>query len=147
MYQNCNCLISIRDKVIGYLENIEISDKDCIIFDIDNTLLDDNGRTILPIKNIYDYVKFKNITVFLVTNRIGNEYNILYTQNQLNMNGINGYSSIYFNIEQNFGRPYEYKNKARKNIYNRGYKTIMSLGDQIWDVHGEHTGVGILIPI
>jgi len=125
-------------------ENLQTNKEIVVIFDIDNTLIDDKGNYIKPMKKVYNHTKKLNITPILVTNRLGTDYIINITKVQLEKNGFNNYKLIYFRTE-NSTNPYEYKKSARKDIYNNEMITIMSIGDKPWD-YGEYGGIDVKVP-
>lgn len=115
-----------------------------VIFDIDNTLIDEYGNCITPILDVYNYVKYLNITPIIITNRVGSGSIINFTKIQLENNGIYDYKYIYFR-DKNEKNPYIYKKLARKDIYDNGMDIIMCIGDMPWDI-GEYGGLGIIVP-
>lgn len=114
-----------------------------VVFDIDDTLIDGiTARPIKPVISLYNLVKRLGFATFIVTNRVAGHES--YTDNQLESVGVSGYVSIYFrhpDVYDFWGA----KLSARKHIAKRGYVTVMSIGDQLWDV-GEYGGYGVIIP-
>ena len=132
--------------IIGKLTQLDLTPNSAIVFDIDNTLIHSNGNGIIPIINVFNHVKSIGIIPILITNRIGNQQSIDFTQNQLKQCGIEGYKSLYFRHPEKEDNPYRYKERARRSVYERGMNVIMSIGDQPWDI-GNYGGIGVIIPI
>ena len=135
----------ISKDIINYLSQLNVEDKDCIVFDIDETLIDLNGNVIQPIVDIYNYAKKIKYLIVLITGRTGLQKVVEYTTSQLKNKNITGYKYLYLrpNINED---PFIYKENARKSlVYNEGYTIIMSIGDQILDM-GKYGGKGILLP-
>lgn len=129
------------------LKDMELPSNPAIIFDIDDTLIrSSNGSCINHIRVLYNYALTKGITPILITARVGlSKESMEYTKLQLDICNIYGYKYIYFRPKLWENILY-YKNYARKNVTNKGYNIVMSVGDMEWDVVGEYTGVGILVP-
>ena len=124
--------------------SIPFDSKQAIVFDIDDTLLNVDTLTLIPnIYSFYQYCLKKGYTIFIITARAGTEQNIAATAQQLTNLGIGGYNSIYFRKEHDMNM-HSFKENSRRNVYNEGYKVIMSLGDNIWDI-GKYGGVGVLV--
>ena len=134
----------ISDDVINYLSQLTLKDKDCIVFDIDETLLDLNGNVIQPIVDIYNYAKKRNVLISIITARTGTLRVVEYTTTQLKNKNITGWKYLYLrpNINED---PFIYKENARKSLVVKGYNIIMSIGDQSFDI-GKYGGKGILLP-
>jgi predicted secreted acid phosphatase len=128
-----------------YLEHLTLPEMPAMVFDIDDTLIDTKNNPIVPVIQLFEYVKTLGITPFIVTNRTGNSGSDFYTREQLASHGIKGYKGIYFRDHtcRNLWIP---KISARKHIYEMGYNTVMSIGDKEWDV-GDYGGVGVIVNI
>lgn len=144
----CEWLVSAREKVaqavFEYLDRTEIPSNAVIVFDIDHTLLDQHGAIIPPIVYLYHAIKSKGITPIIVTAREGRSEVVRWTQDQLRDLGIDGYTYMYF-LGVGKTDPWHYKKIARKNVHERGYIVIATIGDEQWD-HGEFGGVGFMVP-
>lgn len=129
--------------IINEIDRSPIHPNSVIVYDIDDTLMTPNGVPIWPILNTYNYAKRKGLTPVLITARPSTDENIVYTRRQLERAGIRGYACIYF-------RPVErqdvtrYKRMARRDLHNRGYHVIASVGDTPWDI-GDYGGKGFLL--
>jgi predicted secreted acid phosphatase len=133
-----------------YINDLIISKKNAVMFDIDDTLLyvreNTNQLTLTPIKpmiELLNYCIVKGLTVVIITAR-----DSIYqkqTINDLNQNHIN-YSFLYLrkNGEDNINT---FKQSVKEYLHkNYGLKIIMSVGDQIIDVAGPYSGYGIKLP-
>jgi hypothetical protein len=140
-----NNLVTLSKTIIKNLDSRKWPENSAIVFDIDDTLIDGFGRSIVPIIMVYNYSKLKNIIPVIITSRAGTPESIEFTQLQLLSHGITDYKFLYFR-NPNLINPWEYKLNARKNIHDRGITVIMSLGDQDWDL-GQYGGIGYKIPI
>lgn len=114
------------------IKTMGIKDNMCIIFDIDNTLINEHNKLIRPVYKIYEIAVIRDINIFIITSRIGTEENIKYTIKQLKDHNIKNYSALYFLKPSRTDVP-RMKFKSRKNIYDRGFDCIMSFGDNLHD--------------
>lgn len=133
----------IKDAIID-LQAIQKSDKSSIVFDIDDTLIDNDGKLISPVYDLFVYAKYIGLNIFIITNRLGSVDVIKYTNTQLDNYGINC-NTKFFRSPYGDENPWKYKYLARKTISDRNYDIIMSVGDMPWDI-GDYGGVGIIIP-
>jgi predicted secreted acid phosphatase len=117
------------------------ADNLAVVFDIDGTLLNDM-RTIEPVVEFYNICKRLGYHVFIITAR--DSHGVSETINQLKTLGITGYESIYFRLPTYWDMA-AYKESSRKSIRDKGYDTVLSIGDNQWDV-GKYGGYGILLP-
>ena len=135
----------ITDKAYQYLSTHNVNTNTAVVFDIDDTLISSkNGKCIGYVVELFNYAK-RISTPFIITNRIGNQYAIDYTNKQLYECGIHGYKDIYFQHPNTYNDPWKYKREAREHIHNTGYIVLMSIGDMPWDI-GEYGGRGFIIP-
>lgn len=135
--------ISNRDRIIKALSDIKVGHNTAIVYDIDGTLLEYDGGLIDDINDTYQYARDRGFALFIVTARSDDEYVIKMTHEQLQKNNIIGYEAIYFrpNLEQDIEK---YKTLSRKNITEKGYNIVASIGDTDWDI-GQYGGMGFLI--
>lgn len=141
-----NELVKIARQAIHILNTIELPPNPAIIFDIDNTLLHDDLTLIQPVYNIYLFALMLNIRVIAITNRYGSKYVIDETHKELKNVGINDIADFYFR-RKDISNPWIFKRSARLSVLERGYKIVMSFGDQDWDIENSTGGIGIKIPI
>ena len=142
-----NHINEISQQIITILNQTPISSNSTIIFDIDGTLIHSSGEgPIIPIVNVWNHAKSMGITLVIITNRIGTQQNINYTQIQLDSFNISGWRLMFFRPPDKVDNPFKYKGAARTGVYERGYNTIISIGDQPCDI-GNYGGIGVLIPV
>lgn len=132
--------MKIIDSIINTTNEIE---RLCIIFDIDETLIDKQGRIIKPILELYHYALKKKINTIIITARVGLSNNIKNTISELEKNDIKNYDLLYFRPEY-MRDVKEFKTFARRNVNECGYIPLFSIGDMYWDV-GEYGGIPLLI--
>ena len=144
-------LDNIFSKSIEFLKNVNISPNSCLIFDIDGTIIDYNGNIIEPIMGILIYAQRSGIKIILITSRLANNYSMEYTKNQLDRLNIK-YTSLYMKKNITID-DYDYKRASRKSVKDRGFVTLMSFGDNLWDVYdyknttkAEFSGIPVIIP-
>ena len=122
--------------------------KPSIVFDIDGTIISDKvyapasySDLIEPIYYFYKYCMNIGINIFIITARPAYQYNIEKTVEMLQNIGLtaNEYYFCRHGENQSFC-----KYESRKNIFDKGYTVVMSLGDNIWDI-GKYGGMGILV--
>jgi len=139
-------IVNIANKCINYLSNLKNIENTVVVFDIDNTLLDKKYKVIEPIRAVYYYCNMLGITTAIITSRYGNKKTIEITKKQLTDAFIGDIGFFYF-IKQGSKNPFVSKEKARLNIEERGYKIVMSIGDQQYDITGRSCGLPIQIPV
>jgi predicted secreted acid phosphatase len=136
---------TFSSAILKAIDNINFQPNSIIVYDIDDTLIDSTYRK--PIQDIvhtYKYAKKKGIKTSIITARRDLEDNIQYTVKELESHGITDFSSIYF-LPKNKRDQAKYKLLARKNLHDRGYRVVMSIGDAPWDI-GEYGGIGFTVP-
>lgn len=148
--------------------NISKDPKNVVIFDIDETALDNyphltevdygyikslwdewlmsgKSKSISKVKEFYDYLISKNIKVIFITGRNNEFYEITYK----NLKDV-GYSLFDTLITRNdfykHKKAIEYKSKMRKELVNNGYHIIANIGDQWSDLEGGNSGIKIKLP-
>ncbi len=139
-------LLEIKKNVISFLNLVTLPENPAMVFDIDQTLIDEKQNCIQPIIDIYNYAKDMNIALFIITSRPGMEPVISMTKKTLLDCNIMGVKAMFFRPYNKVDHTY-YKKSARKAIYDRfNHNVIMSIGDSTWDI-GEYGGEGVLVPI
>ena len=140
-------LKSISIETINLLTSLELGKNSCIIFNIDNTLIHEDGQLLTDIVNIYNYALQLDIKIFIITNRNGSSQEIIDTTLlELKNNNLNSYEAIYFKKYENRNDS-SFKINSRKNIISKGYNIILCIGSTDTDIYGEFTGIPIKIPI
>jgi predicted secreted acid phosphatase len=118
-------------------------ERDVVVFDIDETLIDIRGEPMFDVIEFYKYVMAIGFRTVIITAREGTTGNIKLTIEELSRFGINGYSSIYFRLPSQLNIE-QYKINSRKSVLDNGFNTVMSVGDMYWDT-GIYGGIGIII--
>jgi hypothetical protein len=110
------------------LKDRVISEKDAVMFDIDDTLIFINGQANLPIINLLKYAMNLGYKIIIITARPANAITMTFTKWQLRKYGI-PYHSLIITPAQNKGN---IKVKT-------GLNYILSVGDQPTDLtHTKH---------
>jgi predicted secreted acid phosphatase len=135
--------LQLASEIINTLTSIKFPDNPAVIFDIDNTLIDDFMKTIEPIVMVYNYLKMIGMRLIIVTNRQGSINNMYSTEAQLLLSGITGYELLYFRSPY-INDLWAPKKEARYDIFKKGYNVIASIGDKPWDF-GHLGGVSFLV--
>ena len=142
-----NELKSISIETINLLTSLELGKNSCIIINIDNTLIHEDGQLLTDIVNIYNYALQLDIKIFIITNRNGSSQEIIDTTLlELKNNNLNSYEAIYFKKYENRNDS-SFKINSRKNIISKGYNIILCIGSNDTDIYGEFTGIPVKIPI
>ena len=133
--------------LINFFEKIPKKNTDIVFFDIDDTLLRPYANIPTPIKPVLDFYKYltsHGYNIAIITARPYFEENLKCTINDLRNIGIeNDYKYLILRPEY-MEDIKEFKKLARKEILNKGYTPLMSIGDMYWDV-GEYGGIGIIV--
>jgi len=110
--------------------------KGCVIFDIDDTLVDDKEKQIANVIRIYKQcLKYGNV-VNIITARPESKINRQRTEEMLNERGINEYEALYMmpsDIKPTLHSISNFKYLARKDVASR-YPILANLGD-MWSDH------------
>lgn len=131
-------------NAISKLKNMDLPPNPAIIFDIDDTLINTDESCKTQIIILYNYALHMKITPIIITSRVGYDVNIEFTNKQLFDCRIFGYKYIYFRPNE-WSDSWKYKEQSRKNVIERGYNIVMSVGDMPWDI-GRYGGVGVIVP-
>jgi predicted secreted acid phosphatase len=132
-------------NLIDFFKKIPKTQNDIVIFDIDDTLLRpyENNIPVTPVVDFYNFLIENNYNTAIITARVNTDLNLDYTIKDLNSIGINKYNFLILRPIDNIN-VYNFKEDARKSIYDKGYNALMSIGDSYWDI-GKYGGIGILV--
>ena len=128
------------------------SDRNIIIFDIDDTLFHSDKEIIEPIPEMIDIfrkLRDRGYVVSLITAR--RERSRAETIELLNSHGVVGYTDLHFKPDRVHGEEREChchnKERARKMVEQRHKRGILlNIGDQHTDLTGEHYMIGWKMP-
>ena len=70
----------LSNRAIDTLNKTRLPENAAIVFDIDDTLIGQDGWVILPILNLYKYSEEIGLTLIIITNRLGDKNGIKYTK-------------------------------------------------------------------
>lgn len=154
------------DSLLLIFKNLSFRDKDHVIFDIDEVCLCnlmyhgiempvptfnneiynyDNG--IIPVnkacKKLFDFMHKNNIQYSFITGR--RDYIRQVTIDNLKLEGLDNYKYLFTCPNDYVGNIQLYKENCRKEIVEKGYNIVCSIGDQISDIYGKNIGLPILI--
>jgi hydroxymethylpyrimidine pyrophosphatase-like HAD family hydrolase len=100
---------------------------EAVMFDIDDTLIKTrNGKPIPEMVELLTRCKMVGYRVVIITARPWYESNVERTKRELERNGIQ-YDEIYFSKPQD-------KTLVKKQLMKKGYKFLLSVGDQPTDL-------------
>ena len=147
---------------------IEISKNSVVIFDVDETALNNYGLAklmdfgyvyelnkkwneelkapaIRQAKDLYFYLLNRGCKIIFLTGRNSNEYEITYKN--LQQAGYIGFDTLLTQRadEQNL-KSQEFKSKKRAELTQQGYEIIGTVGDQWTDLNGPYSGIQIKLP-
>jgi predicted secreted acid phosphatase len=146
-----------RDYLAAVIKNEDPkTDKLAAVFDIDETSLSnwdamadcgfcsynvqvklysiDHDPAIVPVLELFNFAKSKGITVFFVTGR--QEAQRAVTVENLTQVGYSGWADLIMQPDGNKLPASVFKPHDRKEIENKGYRIILSIGDQASDLAG-----------
>lgn len=116
----------------------EIPDNACVVFDIDNTLIDSTTSTLIRcVRDLYINIRDKDIPIFIITAR--SPLDREYTERQLERRSLTGYQELHL---VGSGR----KQDIRKDIQERGYNILLNIGDHPDDFKGGYYKHMIKLP-
>lgn len=110
--------------------------KGCVVFDIDDTLVDDNESKIRSIQGVYMHCIKCNIPVFLITARPDGRKNRSLTKDMLEGHNIVDYKRLYMMpqcLEQTWENISKFKFSARQHISK--YNFIIQCFGDMWTDH------------
>ena len=161
-------LNSVIDKAIARFDNIDLSAKSLVVFDIDETALSNfsfdesidfgdvpnlwlqwaesaKAPATDGVKRLYDFLIKKGYKIVFLTGRPQIIYSPTY-KNLINA----GYTKFDTLITRNSSEKnltaIEYKSNKRVELTNKGYDIIGDVGDQYSDLEGPYHGIQVKIP-
>ncbi len=158
----------IIDDAIDQINEIKLSGKSAVVFDIDETALSNYEYTkeigfgyvyklwnewqqkgiapaIKDTKRFYDYLLSKNIHIIFITGRIAEVAEA--TKRNLIEQGYEKFDALIIRSDNEHKIPAaEWKSSQRKELVSKGYNIIACIGDQTSDLVGGNTGIKIKLP-
>jgi acid phosphatase len=147
---------------------VEIKENSVVIFDVDETVLDNYGLAELmgfgyvydmnkqwnrelkapaipKVKEMYDYLLSKGAKIIFLTGRNIPEYEITYKN--LKQAGYITFDTLITQRENEYElSALEFKSSKRKDLVEKGYEIIGTVGDQWSDLNGPDHGIQVKIP-
>jgi predicted secreted acid phosphatase len=161
-------LKSVIENAKKEFERIDIKEKSVVLFDVDETALDNyelaksmsfgyvykmnkewNAEMKSPafdqVKELYDFLIDKGARIIFLTGRNIPEYEVTY--GNLIKEGYTNFDTLITQRkhEQEMNAQ-EFKSSKRKELVERGYDIIGTVGDQRSDIEGPYSGIQVKIP-
>jgi acid phosphatase len=149
-------------------DKVEVKKNSVVIFDIDETALNNYGLAklmdfgyvydlnkkwneelkapaIKETQDLYFYLLNKGFKTIFLTGRNSNEYDVTYKN--LIQEGYSGFDTLITqsNEDQKL-KAQVFKSKVRTELTNQGYEIVGTVGDQWTDLNGPYSGIQIKIP-
>jgi acid phosphatase len=149
-------------------DKVEIKKNSVVIFDVDETALNNYGLAKLmdfgyvydlnkkwneelkapaieQTKDLYFYLLNKGFKIIFLTGRNSNEYDVTYKN--LIQEGYSGFDTLITQSKENQKlKAQEFKSKVRTELTNQGYEIVGTVGDQWTDLNGPYSGIKIKLP-
>jgi len=164
-YQNLNEIINYNKKLLA---EYSVPPNSVFIFDIDETSLNNyeymkqisfgyfpedwktwvnsaKAPAISPVKDFYEFLISKNISIVFLTGRSINDHDA--TKKNLHDTGNKSYDTLILrqNYEKNISA-LQYKTSKRKELKEKGFHILGSIGDQESDLEGGFADIKIKLP-
>jgi acid phosphatase len=161
-------LNSVIENAKKEFEKIDIKEKSVVLFDVDETALDNyelakslgfgyvykmnkdwNAEMKSPafsqVKELYDFLIDKGVRIIFLTGRNIPEYEVTYEN--LIKEGYTKFDTLITQREhEQEMNAQEFKSSKRKELVERGYNIIGTVGDQRSDIEGPYSGIQVKIP-
>jgi len=149
-------------------QEVEIKENSVVIFDVDETVLNNYGLAELmgfgyvyemnkkwnaelkapaipQVKELYDFLIEKGAGIVFLTGRNIPEYEVTYKN--LKQEGYTVFDTLITQREHEYElSAQEFKSSKRKELIEKGYEIIGTVGDQWSDLNGEYHGIQVKIP-
>jgi len=159
---------NVIKKAEEKFDRIEIKDNSAVVFDVDETALDNYGLAksmgfgyvykmnkewnaemkspaLKPVREFYDYLIAKGVHIIFLTGRNFPEYEVTY-QNLKNA-GYTVFDTLITQIgDETKMKSRDFKNSKRVFLTKEGYDIVGTVGDQWSDLRGEDHGIQVKIP-
>jgi acid phosphatase len=149
-------------------DKIEIKNNSVVIFDVDETALNNYGLAkqmdfgyvydlnkkwneelkapaIKETQDLYFHLLNKGFKTIFLTARNSNEYDVTYKN--LIQEGYSGFDTLITQSKEDQNlKSQEFKSKVRTELTNQGYEIVGTVGDQWTDLNGPYSGIQIKLP-
>jgi acid phosphatase len=161
-------LDEVIKNALEQFEKIEFKENSVVIFDVDETVLNNYGLAelmgfgyvyemnkkwnaemkapaISQVKELYDYLLANGAKIIFLTGRNIPEYEVTYKN--LKQEGYEVFDTLITQREYEYElTAQEFKTSKRKELVENGYEIIGTVGDQWSDLTGEYHGIQVKIP-
>lgn len=149
-------------------DKVEIKKNSVVIFDVDETALNNYGLAklmdfgyvydlnkkwneelkapaIKETQDLYFYLLNKGFKIIFLTGRNSSEYDVTYKN--LIREGYSGFDTLITQSKEDQKlKSQEFKSKVRTELTNQGYEIVGTVGDQWTDLNGPYSGIQIKVP-
>lgn len=149
-------------------DEVEFKENSVVIFDIDETALNNYGLAKLmdfgyvydlnkkwneeleapaipQVKALYEYLLNRGANIIFLTGRNYTEYDVTYKN--LIQTGYTKFDTLITQREDELNlKSLEFKSKKRTELTEQGYQIVGTVGDQWTDLNGPYSGIQIKIP-
>ena len=161
-------LIAVIEEAKEKFSNIQFKDNSVVIFDVDETALDNyelakqmgfgyvyelnkkwnaemKALAIPQVKELYDFLLSKSAKIIFLTGRNLPEYEVTYKN--LKNAGYTVFDTLITQIgDETKMKAFDFKSAKRVWLTEQGYKIVGTVGDQWSDLEGEYHGIQVKIP-
>ncbi len=161
-------LDEVIKNALEQFEKVEFKENSVVIFDVDETVLNNYGLAELmgfgyvyemnkkwnaemkapaipQVKELYEYLLVRGAKIIFLTGRNIPEYEVTYKN--LKQEGYEVFDTLITQREYEYElSAQEFKSSKRKELTEEGYEVIGIVGDQWSDLKGEYHGIQVKIP-
>ena len=161
-------LRTVIEKARSEFERVDIKENSVVLFDVDETALDNyklaksmgfgyvykmnkewnaemKSPAIAQVKELYDFLINKDVRIIFLTGRNIPEYEVTY--GNLIKEGYTEFDTLITQREhEQKMNNQDFKSSKRKELVEKGYDIIGTVGDQWSDLEGPHHGIQVKIP-
>jgi len=161
-------LDEVIKNALEQFEKVEFKENSVVIFDVDETVLNNYGLAELmgfgyvyelnkkwnaemkapaipQVKELYEYLLANGAKIIFLTGRNIPEYEVTYKN--LKQEGYEVFDTLITQREHEYELiAQEFKTSKRKELVDEGYEIIGTVGDQWSDLNGEYHGIQVKIP-
>ena len=161
-------LNAVIEEAKKKFDGVVFKENSVVIFDVDETALDNYGlaelmgfgyvyemnkqwnkelkaHAIPPVKELYKFLLSKGSNIIFLTGRNIPEYEVTYKN--LIKEGYTTFDTLITQREHEYElSATEFKSYKRKELIERGYEIVGTVGDQWSDLEGKHHGIQVKIP-